>query len=60
LVGGGDSILISTGTISLNEISDNDEFLDFFYYRLEEGDFSDINVVNEPDFTETLKTLLNQ
>jgi hypothetical protein len=59
-IGGRTSITLMTESIILSELSDKEDLLDSLNYRLEEGDLSGFNIVNELDFIENLKTLMSK
>ncbi|MFW9887562.1 MAG: hypothetical protein ACFFER_05230 [Candidatus Thorarchaeota archaeon] len=54
-----ESIPINIESHQLSEASNHEDFLESFYYRLEEGDLSGFNIINESDFIANLNHLLN-
>ena len=53
-IGSENPITLSTESIMFTEPTNQDEILEAFYYRFEAGDFSELNVINELEFIESL------
>jgi hypothetical protein len=58
--GGGQHIIVSKDSFTVDKSLHRETIMDDFYYQLEDGELSGFNIINLSEFLEDLQTLLDE